>query len=148
MKVVAIDDEKFILAELVDVLKETLPEAELLSFSRSSEAWDYIRNNEVDYVFTDRQMPGMSGGELGNLITEKYPHTEVFIMTAEPSATLRKEGIPLERCIFKPYTSKAILDKIQTKNLKPFHTNKVEEQKPVVKEVKEEKKGLFSKFFG
>ncbi len=148
MKIVAIDDEKFILAELVDVLKETLPEAELMSFSRASEAWEYIQNNPVDYIFTDRQMPGLSGIELGNLVCAKYPETEVFIMSAEPAATLRREGIPLERCIFKPYTPKAILDKVNNKNLPPFHVGVNETPKESLKEAsQEEKKGFFSKLF-
>jgi two-component system NtrC family sensor kinase len=65
------------------------------------------RRRDVDLVFSDIVMPGMSGLELGRLIREHHPETPVVLASgySDRSASALREGFPL---LQKPYTLEAL----------------------------------------
>jgi two-component system, NtrC family, sensor kinase len=62
---------------------------------------------DIDLVFSDIVMPGMSGLELGRLIREHHPETPVVLASgySDRSASALREGFPL---LQKPYTLDAL----------------------------------------
>ena len=61
---IAIDDEPFAL-DVISIHAAKVPELELVStFTDPAKALEYLKNNRVDLVFLDINMPGMSGMEL------------------------------------------------------------------------------------
>ncbi|MBI5130128.1 MAG: response regulator [Rhodopseudomonas palustris] len=61
------------------------------------------KRRDIDLVFSDIVMPGMSGLELGRLIREHHPETPVVLASgySDRSASAMSEGFPL---LQKPYT--------------------------------------------
>ncbi|MGP9812091.1 ATP-binding protein [Rhodopseudomonas sp. NSM] len=61
------------------------------------------KRNDIDLVFSDIVMPGMSGLELGRLIREHHPETPVVLASgySDRSASALNDGFPL---LQKPYT--------------------------------------------
>ena len=62
---------------------------------------------DIQWVFSDIVMPGMSGLELGRLIRERYPNMPVVLTSgySDRSATALQEGFTL---LQKPYTLEAL----------------------------------------
>jgi DNA-binding LytR/AlgR family response regulator len=61
---IAIDDEPFAL-DVISILAAKVPDLELTErFTDPLKALDYLKNNLVDLVFLDINMPGLSGMEL------------------------------------------------------------------------------------
>ncbi|WP_322516636.1 response regulator [Rhodopseudomonas palustris] len=65
------------------------------------------KRKDIDLVFSDIVMPGMSGLELGRLIREHHPETPVVLASgySDRSASALSEGFPL---LQKPYTLDAL----------------------------------------
>lgn len=71
MKCVAIDDEKNAL-EVIRLYVERVPELELLSmFTNPIEASQFIESNDVDLLFLDINMPGLTGFEFLETLSKK-----------------------------------------------------------------------------
>jgi len=62
---------------------------------------------DIQWVFSDIVMPGMSGLELGRLVRERYPKVPVVLTSgySDRSATAQQEGFTL---LQKPYTLEAL----------------------------------------
>jgi signal transduction histidine kinase/CheY-like chemotaxis protein len=67
------------------------------------EALALLETREVDAVFSDVVMPGMSGVELAELIAERHPGLPVVLTTgfSDEEATARARDLPM---LFKPYS--------------------------------------------
>ncbi len=78
--VLVVDDEKNYRIVLEDLLEEE--GYKVLTAASAAEALDLIRSNPVDTVLTDIKMPGMSGVELLERITDLDPDLPVILMTA------------------------------------------------------------------
>jgi two-component system NtrC family sensor kinase len=65
------------------------------------------QRNDIDLVFSDIVMPGMSGLELGRLIREHHPETPVVLASgySDRAALALEEGFPL---LQKPYSLEAL----------------------------------------
>ena len=75
MLVYAIDDEKYVLAELRDAIAEALPQAVIRSFSDASATLKALEadGEQPDIVFSDICMPGMGGLELAVAVKKRSP---------------------------------------------------------------------------
>lgn len=90
-------------ANIMELVKNIFPEAEIDAFSDRTHAWEAAKEREYDLLFTDVRMIRMHGPELAEKVAEKHPHTEIFFVTGEGKAELEQLGIDLKRCIFKLY---------------------------------------------
>ncbi|ABE39431.1 hybrid sensor histidine kinase/response regulator [Rhodopseudomonas pseudopalustris] len=76
----------------------------VVKVSSAEDAIDLLnKRKDIDLVFSDIVMPGMSGLELGRLIREHHPETPVVLASgySDRSASALSEGFPL---LQKPYT--------------------------------------------
>jgi len=82
-KVLLVDDEPFILQGLKIIIDWNSEGYEIVSMcSNGYEAYEYIKNNEVDLIVADIQMPRMTGLELLEKIrTEKISDAFFIILT-------------------------------------------------------------------
>ncbi len=83
LKVMVVDDEELPRRFIVSCLNWEAFGLEISSEAASGlEALTLLEEQTPDIIFTDIKMPYMDGLELSRLITEKYPHIKIVILTA------------------------------------------------------------------
>ena len=66
MIVIAVDDERFALENLVEAIERASSGAQIHRFRYPEDALDFAKGNHVDVAFLDVEMVGMDGVELAN----------------------------------------------------------------------------------
>ena len=69
----------------------------------------------VDLMVTDVVMPGMSGGQLAELLAEKYPNMKVLFVSGYSEQVVLRHQIASLRANFlqKPFTLKSLAAKVR-----------------------------------
>lgn len=87
MKVLVVDDEKPALDELAYLLGADPRIREVLTSSSATETLKVLQETEVDAVFLDVQMPGLTGLELAQVLSRfREPPPVVFVTAHETHA--------------------------------------------------------------
>ena len=116
IKAVAVDDSKMIL----NIYKTTLFElgCEPILFIKPLEAVAWLKNNKPDIVFTDLNMPGITGVELIERTRAFYPQEELPIIMVTTQNEIQDNEAAIRagvnEIMFKPFSSdslKQMLDK-------------------------------------
>ena len=119
MKCIIIDDEP-LAREGVQLLMDDAPYLELLgSFGSGIQALEYLAENEVDLIFLDIEMPGISGLEFIKALN-KQPF--IILTTAYPQHALEAFELQVSDYLVKPIRKerffKAVLKVKEIFNLK------------------------------
>lgn len=131
MKVLAVDDERPALAVLEKAISSAIPDAEIVTFNSSSDAFDYIKENPVDVVFCDYVMPEYNGIEFGKKVKAFLPKADIVFVTGYDEYVLNTVNtLAPQGYILKP-VSKSKIESV----LGNLHIESV-------------KKGLYIKVFG
>lgn len=81
MKALCIDDEPYVLQQIMLVCRESRCFSSVDGTMKTGEALAFLENNAVDFVFLDINMPGISGLSFGETIKEKYPQIALVFVT-------------------------------------------------------------------
>lgn len=113
MIVLAIDDEKLALANLVTELEKVFTGVKIYDFLSSTKALAFIEekknNNEnIDYVFMDIKMPNINGLEMAKIIKNMFPKAKMFFCTAYSEYSLDAWNMKVKGYILKPISSAKI----------------------------------------
>ena len=113
MLIFAIDDEPKMQRHLHRVIAEASPEAEIRDFLLGSEAMRAIREEGLfpDVVFSDIQMPGMSGLELAVQLKKASPDTKIVFVTGYDYA-MEAYRIHVNGYIAKPVDAQRIREEL------------------------------------
>lgn len=103
---VAIDDEPLALKLIEGYIKKTTGLKLAAKFDNPIDASDFLRNNIVDIVFVDIQMPDLSGIELTRLL-EKGP--KVIFTTAYEKYALEGYKLEVVDYLLKPFSYEEFL---------------------------------------
>lgn len=101
MKCIAVDDEPLAL-NIIEMFCKKISSLELVStFTDASDALDFLKNNPVDLIFLDINMPQMTGVEFAKVIDDKIM---VIFTTAYQNYAV--EGFELEALdyLLKPFS--------------------------------------------
>lgn len=80
--VLLVDDESIILSGALPVLREALPQANVVGFTKPMEALNYVRKNPVELVFLDIELGCTSGLDYCRNLLHIRPRTNVIFLTA------------------------------------------------------------------
>lgn len=112
MKIVCVDDEKLVL-KLVVYLCEQLPQvSEVVAFSSSLEALEYMKSNSADLALLDIEMPKMNGITLAVKIKELHPDISVIFLTGYSNYALEALKIHANGYIMKPIEKEKLASEI------------------------------------
>ncbi len=105
LRVLVVDDDASVRRVLDRALK--LQGHTVLQASSGDEAFELLRQYEIDLVLMDLRMPSMSGQTLYHMIASQWPHLarRVIVMSGDPEARDHEEWLSLNdlALISKPF---------------------------------------------
>lgn len=108
MRVAAIDDEMHVL-ERFERMVSNIPEFKLCGLFESAEQLlNYLRNNPVDAVFLDIEMPGINGLQLSEQIQNINENIEIIFVTAFNQYAVEAFELQAMDYIMKPLTEERL----------------------------------------
>ena len=110
LRTIIVDNDPVLLGQLKSILEEE-KEAELLAaFSHPGELLAFVKENQVDLVFSDVVMPEISGIALAGKLAQTEHPPQVILMSDIPGLSLRTWNIRALAFMPKPYTRKDVRD--------------------------------------
>jgi len=121
VKILLIDDSKFSRMSMIKLLREALPEAEIIEAGGSSEGIEMFDAENPDVILTDLVMPDMNGDGVVKHIRSKNQTCFVGVSSANIQRMVQEEMIEAGADIFleKPISMPKIndlLEALQKKN--------------------------------
>jgi len=106
MKILIVDDSRFLQNFLIKLLNLYLPEAELTTANNGLEAFALYKKEKPAFVLTDLLMPELNGQELLRLIMAEDEPARVIVISADVQKSTREEAFQLGALAFfnKPLT--------------------------------------------
>ena len=81
IKIFLVDDHKIFVEGVANLLSDQ-PDLTIMGWTYDGKgAIEFLRENAVDIVLTDIQMPGMTGIELTQKIKEEFPHIRIIALS-------------------------------------------------------------------
>ena len=80
--VLLVDDEAIILAGSLQILRQALPKAKVIGFTKPMQAVEFVRGHPVALAFLDIELGRASGLELCRELLRIRPRTNVVFLTA------------------------------------------------------------------
>jgi len=115
MRFLAVDDSPTMRRILLNALK-TLGYTEVIQAEDGKEALDQLKENEVDFVITDWNMPNMSGLELTKAIRsdDNLKHLPILMVTTRGLKEDIIEALKakVNNYVVKPFTPPVLKEKI------------------------------------
>jgi len=113
MRVILVDDEKATLLIMSRMLSK-FQEIELAGvFQSSSEAYSFIRENNIDMAFLDIRMPEENGLNLARRIASEFPGLELVFLTSYKKYALDAFDIHAFDYLVKPVSQERLEDTIK-----------------------------------
>lgn len=114
MRIFLIDDEASARSSMERILREARPEAEISSFSRGQAALDAVVNDGMcpDVVFSDIEMPGLSGLDLAVKLRSACPTAKIIFVTGYSEYAV--EAFRLHACgyVMKPLNAERVNEEL------------------------------------
>ena len=105
MRVMIVDDERLALRQFV-METEDIPDIEVAgAFSNPLQALEYLKENPVEAVFLDIEMPELNGIILAEKMRELYSDLVVIFITGYEQYTLDALKVKADYYMTKPYDS-------------------------------------------
>jgi DNA-binding NtrC family response regulator len=92
-KILVVDDEEVVRRSHIRTLASVHCDVEVVR--DGNEALQVMEQRPVDVVLLDLRMPGMDGMSILKIIKQRWPETEVVIITGYPSVDSAKEAVRL-----------------------------------------------------
>ena len=102
--IMMVDNERIILRGGSKVIAEAVPGAEVVCFTKPSEAMEYVRNNKVAIAFLDIEMGRVSGLDLCRDLLEISPRLNIIFLTAHMNYSLDAWETGASGFLTKPLT--------------------------------------------
>jgi len=103
MKILVVDDEQLARARVIRMLT-TLGYKDILEATNADEAIEIVRENELDLVLLDINMPGVSGIELGHELKYLKNNIAIIFQTAYEEHALEAFEIGALGYLVKPFS--------------------------------------------
>ena len=119
--VIIVDDNKIILTGGTPIIEQALPNANVIGFTKPSEAMKYAKDNRVALAFLDIELGLTNGIDLCNELLEINPRMNIIFLTAYPEYSIEAWNTKASGFMVKPITLEGV--KEQLKKLRhPFPT--------------------------
>lgn len=127
MNILAVDNERWALAQLADSIKEVVPDAHVSSFNKPLNALEYAQGADIDVAFLDIRMPALDGLGLAERLKELNPQVNIIFVTGYGEYIVEAMKLHASGFVDKPVTPYAVQE--QMENL--LHTFPVVQPKSI-----------------
>jgi two-component SAPR family response regulator len=128
-RVIGVDDERIALDRFERILKEDARISVIGTFTRVSEAIEFVSRNPVDIAFLDIEMPGMNGLDLAERLAELKPHIEIVFITAYDKYALKAFQAHAIGYLLKPLDTVEVREQIDNLSRKLGYRQQPKESK-------------------
>jgi len=112
MNILAVDDERRALNTLLQAIRDAEPDADTVGFGSVNESLEYAKNNKVDVVFLDIQMPEMNGLIFAMSLKEINPKTNIVFVTSYSQFAVDAMELHPSGYIMKPATKEKVASEL------------------------------------
>ncbi|MBR1689470.1 MAG: response regulator [Oscillibacter sp.] len=114
MLIFIIDDEPPMLRDALRAIAQAAPDAALMTFDSAEDALDAIKKQSLfpNIVFSDIEMPGLSGLEFAVALKTASPDTRVVFVTGFSKYAVDAFRVRVQGYIMKPLTSDQVLTEL------------------------------------
>ncbi len=131
-KVIAVDDEQNALNRFERLINDDNRLELLSTFTKASDAVEFMKDNKVDIAFLDIEMPEMTGLELAEVLMDINPYLEIVFVTAYNQYALEAFRAHATGYLLKPLSHDDFTTQIDTMEKKLSKTHVVEDDKLVI----------------
>jgi CheY-like chemotaxis protein len=110
--ILVVDDDESVAFFTRENLADLGADYTIEAVTSGKEAWQRLASEPFDLVIADLRMPDMTGLELLRRAKQRYPQTQLILMTAFGSDKVRADARQLQvyRYITKPFRMEDLLD--------------------------------------
>ena len=112
MKAITVDDEKYMLENLLEAVSASADIEKAEAFSTCSAALAYATENPVDVAFLDINMRGIGGLGLAEKLTELQPRCRIIFCTGYEEYAVSAFQLHASGYLMKPITAQAVQKEI------------------------------------
>ena len=114
MIIYVLDDEPIALRGTINTIQKVVPEAKVTGFSRANDALRHIRDTKEypDVVFSDIEMPGMSGLNFAVALKRLCPEAKIIFVTAYSQYAIDAFRLHVHGYILKPITAERVREEL------------------------------------
>jgi len=112
MKILAVDDDRFELQQLVTCIRNPRPTASVSAFSSPGDALLSAADTGYDVAFLDIDMPQMSGFELARRLQEILPELNIIFVSEHKDDAFNAFTLHASGYLCKPITGAQIEDEL------------------------------------
>lgn len=114
MIIYVVDDEKNVLEETRATVLKAGPGADIRTFMRGKEALLAITDGEMpDIVFSDIEMPGISGLEFATQLKKLSPNTRILFVTCHENYALQAFKVKVHGYLLKPLSVEDVREELE-----------------------------------
>ncbi|MFY0607377.1 MAG: response regulator transcription factor [Cyclobacteriaceae bacterium] len=114
IKVLLADDHAIVMEGLKEVLSSDEEISVMGTVSNGEEALRFVKNNKIDIVILDINMPVMDGISCARILKKDFPHIKIIILTMYAQKSFVEEivKIGIDGCLLKNNTGKELIDAV------------------------------------
>lgn len=113
LNIMAVDDERIILAGNIRELQKALPGANVVGFQKVKDALSYAKSNKVQVVFLDIELRASEGLYLAKKLKEFNPKVNIIFVTSYMEYMEDAWKMYASGFILKPLTRRRILEEMR-----------------------------------
>jgi two-component SAPR family response regulator len=109
----AVDDNEAVTRLMIKMLRDIDPEGTHLTAGNAENALEIIRQNQIQVLFLDIEMPNLSGIELAKELQKKYPKLNVIFVTGHPEYAYQAHKVHCCGFLTKPVEEQDLIEELE-----------------------------------
>jgi len=112
LNIMVVDDERLVVEQMVGLLRQVEPEADIVGFSEPEEACSYLEKCRVDVAFLDVEMGELDGIGLAKRCKELCPEVNLIFVTGYSQYMMEAFRLHASGYLMKPVSAEELREEL------------------------------------